>query len=70
MSSLCLCLSDNIAWCYIMLDNDVHGLQAVLKMLSEIGSVENIPEFLEGVKNRCLFSDNYYCKVQDYLIHF
>lgn len=32
----------------------LHGLQAVLKMLSEIGSVENIPEFLEGVKNRCL----------------
>ncbi|KAG0590595.1 hypothetical protein KC19_1G112800 [Ceratodon purpureus] len=26
--------------------------EAVLKMLSEIGSVENIPEFLEGVKNR------------------
>ncbi|KAK9085798.1 hypothetical protein Sjap_026209 [Stephania japonica] len=25
---------------------------AVLKMLSEIGSVENIPEFIEGVKNR------------------
>lgn len=27
-------------------------LQAVLKMLSEIGSVENIPDFIEGVKNR------------------
>ncbi|KAL0720309.1 hypothetical protein Bca4012_034908 [Brassica carinata] len=26
--------------------------EAVLKMLSEIGSVENIPEFIEGVKNR------------------
>ena len=26
--------------------------QAVLKMLSEIGSVDKIPEFLEGVKNR------------------
>jgi hypothetical protein len=27
-------------------------MQAVLKMLNEIGSVENIPDFLEGVKNR------------------
>lgn len=27
-------------------------LQAVLKMLNEIGTVENIPEFIEGVKNR------------------
>lgn len=27
-------------------------MQAVLKMLSEIGSVENIPEFIEGVKSR------------------
>ncbi|GAB4824805.1 hypothetical protein Ancab_007675 [Ancistrocladus abbreviatus] len=26
--------------------------EAVLKMLSEIGSIENIPAFLEGVKNR------------------
>ncbi|KAK6939660.1 Citrate synthase [Dillenia turbinata] len=26
--------------------------EAVLKMLNEIGTVENIPEFLEGVKNR------------------
>ncbi|KAM7255304.1 hypothetical protein ACFE04_020545 [Oxalis oulophora] len=26
--------------------------EAVLKMLSEIGTVENIPEFIEGVKNR------------------
>ncbi|GAB2274678.1 hypothetical protein Dimus_009449 [Dionaea muscipula] len=26
--------------------------EAVLKMLSEIGSIENIPDFLEGVKNR------------------
>ncbi|XP_015973188.1 citrate synthase, glyoxysomal [Arachis duranensis] len=26
--------------------------EAVLKMLSEIGSVENIPEFIEGVKSR------------------
>ena len=26
--------------------------EAVLKMLAEIGSVENIPEFIEGVKNR------------------
>jgi hypothetical protein len=26
--------------------------QAVLKMLNEIGSVENIPDFIEGVKNR------------------
>ncbi|CAK9191097.1 unnamed protein product [Sphagnum troendelagicum] len=26
--------------------------EAVLKMLSEIGSVENIPDFIEGVKNR------------------
>ncbi|KAM6549836.1 hypothetical protein CsatB_021512 [Cannabis sativa] len=26
--------------------------EAVLKMLNEIGSVENIPEFIEGVKNR------------------
>ncbi|XP_047949955.1 citrate synthase, glyoxysomal-like [Salvia hispanica] len=26
--------------------------EAVLKMLSEIGSVDNIPEFIEGVKNR------------------
>lgn len=33
-------------------------VQAVLKMLAEIGSVENIPEFLEGVKNRCSFSTN------------
>ena len=34
----------------------LHGfLKAVLKMLSEIGAVENIPGFLEGVKNRCLF---------------
>lgn len=28
------------------------ALQAVLKMLSEIGTVENIPDFIEGVKNR------------------
>ena len=28
------------------------AFQAVLKMLSEIGSVDKIPEFLEGVKNR------------------
>ncbi|KAF5731324.1 Citrate synthase [Tripterygium wilfordii] len=26
--------------------------EAVLKMLSEIGSIENIPDFIEGVKNR------------------
>lgn len=26
--------------------------EAVLKMLSEIGTIENIPEFIEGVKNR------------------
>jgi hypothetical protein len=26
--------------------------QTVLKMLNEIGSVENIPDFIEGVKNR------------------
>ncbi|VAI22609.1 unnamed protein product [Triticum turgidum subsp. durum] len=26
--------------------------QAVLKMLNEIGAVENIPDFIEGVKNR------------------
>ncbi|MCE3050768.1 Citrate synthase 2, peroxisomal [Datura stramonium] len=26
--------------------------EAVLKMLSEIGSIDNIPEFIEGVKNR------------------
>ncbi|KAK2982599.1 hypothetical protein RJ640_024659 [Escallonia rubra] len=26
--------------------------EAVLKMLSEIGTIDNIPEFLEGVKNR------------------
>ncbi|GLT27051.1 hypothetical protein SLA2020_020790 [Shorea laevis] len=26
--------------------------EAVLKMLSEIGTVEKIPEFIEGVKNR------------------
>ena len=32
----------------------LHGgaTDAVSKMLSEIGSVENIPEFIEGVKNR------------------
>lgn len=29
--------------------------QAVLKMLAEIGTVENIPDFLEGVKNRYTF---------------
>jgi len=29
-------------------------LQAVLKMLSEIGTVQNIPEFIEGVKTRWL----------------
>lgn len=28
------------------------NVQAVLKMLSEIGSVDRIPEFIEGVKNR------------------
>ncbi|XP_062029687.1 citrate synthase 3, peroxisomal-like isoform X1 [Rosa rugosa] len=28
--------------------------EAVLKMLSEIGSVENIPEFIEGVKSRAM----------------
>lgn len=33
-------------------------VQAVLKMLAEIGAVENIPEFLEGVKNRCSFLIN------------
>lgn len=27
-------------------------IQAVLKMLSEIGNVDNIPEFIEGVKAR------------------
>jgi citrate synthase len=26
--------------------------EAVLKMLNEIGSVENIPDFVEGVKNK------------------
>ncbi|KAJ0479210.1 putative citrate synthase [Helianthus annuus] len=26
--------------------------EAVLKMLNEIGTVDNIPEFIEGVKNR------------------
>ncbi|KAJ0713722.1 putative citrate synthase [Helianthus annuus] len=26
--------------------------EAVLKMLKEIGTVDNIPEFIEGVKNR------------------
>ncbi|GLT60185.1 hypothetical protein SLA2020_329640 [Shorea laevis] len=36
------------------LDGPLHGgaNEAVLKMLSEIGTVENIPEFIEGVKNR------------------
>jgi len=29
-------------------------MQAVLKMLSEIGTVENIPAFIEGVKARWL----------------
>lgn len=29
-------------------------IQAVLKMLSEIGSVDNIPEFIEGVKARLM----------------
>lgn len=32
--------------------NVTFNLQAVLKMLSEIGTVENIPEFIEGVKAR------------------
>ena len=26
--------------------------EAVLKMLAEIGTAENIPDFIEGVKNR------------------
>ncbi|CAH2063631.1 unnamed protein product [Thlaspi arvense] len=32
----------------------LHGgaVEAVLKMLSEIGTVENIPEFIQGVKNK------------------
>ena len=30
----------------------IGDMQAVLKMLDEIGSVENIPSFIEGVKNR------------------
>ncbi|GMY08900.1 citrate synthase, glyoxysomal [Fagus crenata] len=36
------------------LDGPLHGgaNEAVLKMLNEIGTVDNIPEFIEGVKNR------------------
>lgn len=34
-------------------------LQAVLKMLNEIGSVENIPDFLEGVKSRFVSGSNF-----------
>jgi len=33
-------------------------MKAVLKMLNEIGSVENIPDFLEGVKNRSVSASN------------
>jgi len=31
-------------------------MQAVFKMPAEIGTVENIPDFLEGVKNRSAFN--------------
>ena len=36
------------------LNGALHGgaVEAVPKMLSEIGSVENIPEFIECVKNK------------------
>lgn len=34
-------------------------LQAVLKMLNEIGTVDNIPEFIEGVKNRSAFLSDF-----------
>lgn len=44
-------------WTYSALCNGT--LQAVLKMLNEIGSVENIPDFLEGVKNRSVFLEAY-----------
>ncbi|KAJ9554022.1 hypothetical protein OSB04_018067 [Centaurea solstitialis] len=33
--------------------------EAVLKMLNEIGSVDNIPEFIEGVKNRLVFLSDF-----------
>ncbi|CAB4274202.1 unnamed protein product [Prunus armeniaca] len=34
-------------------DEDEEEHNAVLKMLNEIGTVENIPEFIGGMKNRC-----------------
>jgi len=34
-------------------------MQAVLKMLSEIGTVENIPAFIEGVKARWLLLSSF-----------
>jgi hypothetical protein len=45
-------VSWNIVVVTILILVDLIVVQAVLKMLSEIASVENIPDFIEGVKNR------------------
>jgi hypothetical protein len=45
-------VSWNIVVATILILVDLIVVQAVLKMLSEIASVENIPDFIEGVKNR------------------
>ncbi len=45
-------VSWNIIVVTILILVDLIVVQAVLKMLSEIASVENIPDFIEGVKNR------------------
>lgn len=45
-------VSGNIVVVTILILVDLIVVQAVLKMLSEIASVENIPDFIEGVKNR------------------
>ncbi|CAL2249404.1 unnamed protein product [Prunus armeniaca] len=37
-------------------DEDEEEHNAVLKMLNEIGTVENIPEFIGGMKNRYFMS--------------
>ena len=49
-SCVCVCVTGAVGALY----GPLHGgaNEAVLRMLERIGKVENIPKFVEGVKNR------------------
>ncbi len=65
-------VSWNIVVVTILILVDLIVVQAVLKMLSEIASVENIPDFIEGVKNRSenhRYQHTFYPYTSMYLLH-